>query len=1324
MKKQQDQSIKQYIRPLFISSDSVNEIDAHRKASQEDRIFEREECVTNCKEISFEALKDLKRAIILGEPGCGKSRLIQEYEKSYKHKTVLLKECNFEKELEDIKTFTNNNNEEHFIFLDGLDEVDASLFPFAIKFISQISSKCPNATIWSTCREFYIKGKISLFSQVPEFKYVLIENFDQQRILDFIKENIDNKEIKEIITASINSKETNHSFLSIFKIPRYLTEICKVINENNLSSEEVRKWKRADYFEKAIYSKLETENERLNGITVSKRVLEKLALVMEIKRTNIITRDEFITILDELKSNLSITFLCFSSIEKFIKRLLKETGENIQFENTEFQEYLAAKEILRMKSPEQVLYDFMVNTDFLHIYENWFDVLGYIVELKPNILIFIAELVSKKRNQLSDERILKLIYYADLKAINNEEREQLFAIYYTYFMTHELSINQYADILIQLYTPNMYDKYFYCLPEVDSSIKYYYKIRNQTNIICQLINKKLVSTDKRNTWVNYLKSLVKGEGDHLTKNTALYSLGNISEKKALLGLKKYAYEEANESIEKCYLYNLSKVQSEDQKTIDMFFDGILKNYKEGAYGIMGINNAKKILVVYNRLLGDDQYYQSFFNNHPYSIHYYEISGQLRKVYEYSPEKSIELGVKLLKKIVAGKHYINYSQQELCKEIVSFFKNRDLNLIATLLSFFQKEFILKDMLWLFLPVISFEDLQIIKSYSCEIIGSRQSDEIIQHILHQIKDSNNPDKENIYERGRALYPDEYSRWEKKIVTDKKINPNIEEINKFNINDINECYYAVEIACKLSPEEISILENKEKLAEAITKIIDTINFDEFKVKRTSNAINFNNIFIMNLSKYITILSYIDNFDIIKSKYRTLIIKYIPIYYDYNNNSADTLELLFKIVGDISPREEIELFNWINNRNDDYIYMSPESLFTMIKKFKLYNFESLVKRFLLPGYKDAHRAKKAFDLLMEDFMDIDKLYLTNLFKREKEILRGSLKESANYFLISKFGDLGAAKWRIKFIKENIYKFDLYNFEGSRGVSLEEIEMNNPTMCNCFYENPRVKYKELFLSLIEHSLDTNTNRKFLKYSQYLQTMSFEYFKKLNNKEYIKEVTKLINKHENKHAVTECMPLLRNAQIYITNQINILEVQYAVEIYNTAISSKYIQIKNNQDLFYVTEKAITNIINVIRNEGLYKPLTNETHANEDLIQKTLKVALINEFFKLGFRNVDIIREENLYDDKRTDILIKYGFIGPIMMELKLLHNTEIQNQKKSLAYKAKLQQYIAASYSQYSYYIVFKVRKNESDVEVKRYEKLKEEYEKIDNLKMMLIDCV
>ena len=105
---------------------------------------------------------------------------------------------------------------------------------------------------------------------------------------------------------------------------------------------------------------------------------------------------------------------------------------------------------------------------------------------------------------------------------------------------------------------------------------------------------------------------------------------------------------------------------------------------------------------------------------------------------------------------------------------------------------------------------------------------------------------------------------------------------------------------------------------------------------------------------------------------------------------------------------------------------------------------------------------------------------------------------------------------------------------------------------------------------------------------------------------------------------------------------------------------------------------------------------------------------------MGLEAIQVDREVALQDNKRTDFLIRYGLCDPIMIELKLLNNTEIKNKKKRQEYKNKFIQYTNATNACLSVFWVFDVHKDGS---IKDFDNLKAEYKDLDNTLVILTDC-
>src|SRR5260370_38958541 len=88
----------------------------------------------------------------------------------------------------------------------------------------------------------------------------------------------------------------------------------------------------------------------------------------------------------------------------------------------------------------------------------------------------------------------------------------------------------------------------------------------------------------------------------------------------------------------------------------------------------------------------------------------------------------------------------------------------------------------------------------------------------------------------------------------------------------------------------------------------------------------------------------------------------------------------------------------------------------------------------------------------------------------------------------------------------------------------------------------------------------------------------------------------------------------------------------------------------------------------IEAEGAYdrllsgKVFRRKVQQYEKLVQKTLKSQIEIILLKRGFQ-IDVHRESQLLDDKQTDLLIRYGNVGPVIIEVKQTSNTDKQMSK-------------------------------------------------------------
>jgi hypothetical protein len=280
-------------------------------------------------EICFDDLFLISKAIILGEPGCGKSELTYQVEKSAIEKGIKFERFDLADYREDNRPdYVKMKSREYlncFFCFDALDEVEENLFPSVIKFILEVLNEYPEASVFITCRNYYVENNMQLIKSFNDFDFILIDIFDDSHIKQYIDKKLTDIAINKALTEKVFTEE-GRKLKSILKIPRYLTEICKLIVNGGYDASTILNWKRSDFFEKAIYNKLENEvsskknkasMQLPNEVEMSKRILERLALVMELKRTNQISLDEFITFLDDINSNINLSFLANADISVF-----------------------------------------------------------------------------------------------------------------------------------------------------------------------------------------------------------------------------------------------------------------------------------------------------------------------------------------------------------------------------------------------------------------------------------------------------------------------------------------------------------------------------------------------------------------------------------------------------------------------------------------------------------------------------------------------------------------------------------------------------------------------------------------------------------------------------------------------------------------------------------------------------------------------------------------------------------------------------------------------------------------------------------------------
>jgi hypothetical protein len=169
--------------------------------------------------------------------------------------------------------------------------------------------------------------------------------------------------------------------------------------------------------------------------------------------------------------------------------------------------------------------------------------------------------------------------------------------------------------------------------------------------------------------------------------------------------------------------------------------------------------------------------------------------------------------------------------------------------------------------------------------------------------------------------------------------------------------------------------------------------------------------------------------------------------------------------------------------------------------------------------------------------------------------------------------------------------------------------------------------------------------------------------------------------------------------------------------YNNLKTMQYLDINTPRDLFEKLKNIISHEVrDWVTGEGVKLMNSIETDA-----QKHIKTQLEISFLRKGFRpnEIAIIREPQMLNDKRTDFLLSYGFIGPIVLEIKMSDSSDLTGRLKNKKSYKNLQHYLINYNAYFGIFLVIDSKQVNSWPT--QFEKVKEAYQEIENVEVIEI---
>jgi hypothetical protein len=546
-----------------------------------------------------------------------------------------------------------------------------------------------------------------------------------------------------------------------------------------------------------------------------------------------------------------------------------------------------------------------------------------------------------------------------------------------------------------------------------------------------------------------------------------------------------------------------------------------------------------------------------------------------------------------------------------------------------------------------------------------------------VLVKLKFSTKHGAEELFEAGRARLAEEYRCWEKH---QKTTEARASADQKRLLNDFREqlepapgqynpgvfalyAGHASELERLLSPKERQRL--KDLISGSVFKNVNPADYD-LTVTREDRGGATTYTISSNVGLFRDALLAAQRLGMDVAPFRQIIINYIPFAW------SEELQTIFGLVKNVTSTELAPVMSVYKNHKSDLCRHRPSSFIEAVERYHITDATPVLKTLVTEPALDTHVRQRALSVL-ESFAP-DKEFLKGIVSAFQGGANGDklLAEAAAGLLITNHADAEAIRERLRLVVEGAAPFTPP--QGAHAVSgLEEEILGSKSFAKPLMEVRTPGYEQQYLSLLDHSMALWVKGKeFYEYAAYLWNIVYAYFDNLKESgsygplQLLEQKVAGIKDRQGANWLASRMVNLRRAYLsYLGKPQNFAE---AVRLYNDEHGHSRKAIVNSQDLAQHLQEAIeTDLTRWIEAEGAYEVLRTErlfkgNQQYEKLVQKTLKSQVENILFKRGFQ-VDVYREPQLLDEKRPDMLVRYGFAGPVVVEVKLTSNKDMRTIK-------------------------------------------------------------
>lgn len=1290
-------------------------------------------------------LAQAKRSVVVGEPGIGKTELMKKLQATLDQSDHLTKFIPLRSpdSIKEIDTFLSKRSRKtKALFLDALDEVPRSDFLSVLKKIQEISEKHPNLPIYVSSRWVFMEKYSNSFST---YRFISIKPFT----LEQIKEYLSSGTCSAIDVDELFRRSMQFHGRVIIQIPRYLFLFEQYMEDKGATV--VQDISRNDLFEHFIYSKLKLEaenNEEIRELEpVIKRLLEKLALTMEIHQAITITRDDLVTFFDDVKSDLKLMVLAQVGIDILLKnsvlQVSKSDTNQIEFENAEFQEYLAAKEITRLAEPRRATFNFAADLTMNEIYPSWYNTLSFLVDMDPDMLGQLLDFsgIAGDTYRIIDESFLNFLSRINPTLTPSKVKKRLFVNVISYHNSRlQWMPGQLTSAFPSFYDPELEDFLKDIVQKAETedktSTKYYVPIGNVAYAVAYLLRSK-IDVDRPYWRAKLIKYASDPYENGVLPRHALLALAGLKDATVIDELPDLTQSQ-DELVMQEFVSMCAELAPNNEKSVDAFIKLIRANDLHGRYGLFEITELgalKHFLRTYNT---DENFRREFLDDSSvFKEKDQKIVDHIRVV---ADEELRNLAVEAITKSVHYSIASTRGKSEFVVGLMSFLSEGHPDFITDMIRrihesengdtslYFSQDF--------FQEILSIENVGL---YIDAMLSAGVQPHVVMNTLVRIKWKGDEISNSIYEAGREKIPDAYRQYEEaqnRSTTDHE--------HAYDERIISEFRRSLEPSQGMYMNRVfydynSTADKLERLmSDADRERFDTLITQEvLRHDPSSHGLTINTETDGGATRNYTASGVVPVFGdaLVAAKrrginiqqYRANIARFIPFAH------REELKAVFELIPNFTPEEINPVISIYNNRDTDLWRWQPDALIEAANNYNLVSAASILRDFVRESSFRKYDREEA--LSVAESLKPNSAFLREIFAEYSGSENGDEKSIAivaNGLLITKYSDSDAINWRLQKLKERIEESPRRPRSGVvRDVTPLDHELNyGKEFAKPLMELKQLGFEDQYLQLLDTALEVwSQGESYYPYAQYLWDIVYAYFDNLKEYGEYKPLRLLEGKlagvgSKQKGANWLAYKMVQLRRSYLSAIGKPSRFAESIRKYNLAREYDDKRIATSADLAKHLQDALdTDLRAWIEGEGAYelilvgKVYKSKQQEYEKLIQKTIKTQIENAMLKRGFQT-EVLREPDLLDDKRVDLLIRYGFVGPIVLEVKLTSNSDIRssNISASKSYKS-LERYMGGYGAAHGVFLII-VNNRITTVPA-----IKEAFGKIKGVTAISIDC-